>query len=297
MDSWLYSPPNTDGTCRQPDKQMFITRNAPGTCFIKSSTGNTCNPERPYNAASVYGYTLPTNKYYGYCAPPCNSVADCPEVGADPTSGKRLQGIPVCTVYDDFRKFFDLVPNVGHCVITDPYSAKSQEYEECMRAAPSGGTDRSLCNAAAELLHNSPADNFLHIDNDESCQRYYTDFLQNNNYGREISYLLNSGTTPSYEWLSNPRNWCSSEPVYPMNSIVDATYAGGMSSRGACDVKEGTLPSKCNGVNCRSNKYRYDEFSCRGESDCCQWYLEGDPDLKYYTSYYPLPKTPAPTPP
>ena len=41
-----------------------------------------------------------------------------------------------------------------------------------------------LCNAAAEFLHNSPADNYLHINNDEACQRYYSDFLQNNDYGQ-----------------------------------------------------------------------------------------------------------------
>lgn len=300
MDSWLYSPPNSDGTCRHPDQQMFITRSAPGTCFTKSSiTGNACNPEKPYKAASVQGYTIPTNKYYGYCAPSCKSGADCPEVGVDPTSGKRLQGIPMCTAYDGFPWNISPSPwpNVGHCVITDPYTVKSQEYEECKRAAPKGGTDRDLCNAAAEFLHNSPADNYLHIDNDESCQRYYSDFLQNNDYGKEISYLLESTTTPSYEWLLNPKNWCSSEPVFPMNSITDATYAGGRGSRGECNVKQGTLRSKCEGIDCASNNYKYDEFSCRRESDCCQWYLRGDPFYKYFTSYYPLPKTPAPTPP
>ena len=41
-----------------------------------------------------------------------------------------------------------------------------------------------------------------------------------------------------------------------------------------CDVKQGTLPSKCDGIDCTSNNYKYDEFSCRKESDCCQWYLE-----------------------
>ena len=131
--TWNYAPPNSDGTCPNPDTHMLITSNAPGSCFVDGYPPYTCIQPDPLNEANTFGFNKQTNKDYAICAPSCSSPTDCPPVGADPRSGKNLQGQPNCTFMPNMTEY----TVKGHCVITPPIFTQTdpripnQHYDEC----------------------------------------------------------------------------------------------------------------------------------------------------------------------
>ena len=67
MDSWLYSPPNANGTCRKPDRQMLIANNAPGTCFVDTPyPPYTCKQPDPLDSGAPW-FCKQSNKDYAIC--------------------------------------------------------------------------------------------------------------------------------------------------------------------------------------------------------------------------------------
>jgi hypothetical protein len=295
---WSYLPPNADGTCPyNPDTHMLITSNAPGTCFVASAhPPYTCKQPDPLNQANQNGFIKQTNKDYAICAPACSSQTDCPDIGADPRSGKNLQGQPFCTSSTDSTEYTDK----GHCVITPPIYTQSlpgipdQHYDEC-EALGGNEMSKKLCDIMAHLLHRSPADNYLHIVDKKTCEKNYSNFLDNNPAGKRIASLLRDEDTVASRWLLEPSNWCSVDPAFPQGSVIDGsvTLAG---EYGSCDVKQGTSPSSCQDVDCKSDSLLYNELGCRKNKDCCQWYLFYDNIMDYGTGYFPINK-PSPSPP
>jgi hypothetical protein len=309
--SWPYSPPNVDGTCPNPDTHMLIRNTAPGTCFLNSlwhrSPPYGCIQPDPLDSSADHGFVKQTNKDYAICAPACSSQADCPPIGADPRSGKALQGLPNCTVMRppasrDFTA-------QGHCVISPPIFTQytfdpvlpNQHFDECNEI---GGdeTTKNECDIWADVLHRTPADNFLHINNPVTCQKNYDNFLNTNTFGQKTKSAL-AGLPDKYaKWLLNSTNWCTVNPVFPQGSVTaEAVSCLTYGAMGQCDVKQGTLPSSCKDVDCTSESLRYNELDCRNtHKDCCKWNLHLDPmdNSNFGTAYFPINKpTPPPPPP
>ena len=295
---WPYSAPNMDGTCNSPNTQMLITNTAPGTCVVQHTLGPpyTCVQPDPFSNANTHGFRKQSNKDYAICAPSCSPTLPCPSVGADPVSGKNIQGLPVCTAYENHpAPRPNQSPNIGHCIITSPLHTleagskhEQQHFSECDKI---GGSDlaKSHCDIMTHLLHISPADNMLHINDKSACEQHYTNFLNNTEEGQFIrSWLVNDNTIYS-RWLLEPSNWCTVDPVFPNGTYIDGTQ--GSANEGQCDIKQGTLPSTCSNVDCKDT-YEFDEFGCRRANDCCQWYLHSE-SPRWNTGYYPINK---PTP-
>lgn len=300
--TWNYAPPNSDGTCPNPDTHMLITSNAPGSCFVDGYPPYTCIQPDPLNEANTFGFNKQTNKDYAICAPSCSSPTDCPPVGADPRSGKNLQGQPNCTFMPNMTEY----TVKGHCVITPPIFTQTdpripnQHYDECELI---GGDEsyKTLCDTRAHWLHRSPADNFLHINDPATCEQQYTNFLNTNPWGQTVKSFLQDDNTRYSRWLLNPSNWCSVDPVFPKGTVVDGAVSSVTAGAlGKCDVKQGTLPSSCKDVDCNSRSLEFNELECRNTNkDCCQWYLHQDPKqiINFGTGYFPINKPTPPSPP
>ena len=297
--TWNYAAPNLDGTCPNPDTQMLIRNTAPGTCILNYHPPiftRKCMQPDPYTHGRNIGFQKQSNKDYSICAPSCSPSSPCPDVGTDPTSNKKLQGIPVCTAYPTNPGGTHGPPNIGHCVIVSPFEASSipgqdrKHYNEC-KSITGDDAQKILCDSRANLLHISPADNYLHIDR-EACETNYTNFLNTNDYGKTIKQLLLHDNTPWSRDLLDPEKWCSNEPVYPSGTIREGAQASNNNS--FCDIKKGPLPATCYDIDCLGLHYT-DEFGCRREN-CCQWYI-ADENPSVNTGYFPINKPPPPPPP
>lgn len=294
---WPYSAPNMDGTCNSPNTQMLITNTAPGTCVVDTlGPPYTCKQPDPYNNVERTGFHRQSNKDYAICAPSCSPTLPCPAVGADPVSGKNIQGLPVCTAYENHpNPGPNQSHNIGHCVITSPLhtsdagSKKPQKHFEACDKIGGDNMGKVQCDVMAHSLHLTPADNMLHINDKSACEQNYTNFLNNTDEGHMIKNWLESDQTTYSKWLLNPSNWCTVDPVYPHGTYIDGTP--GSANLGQCDIKQGTLPSTCSNVDCKAT-YEFDEFSCRKANDCCQWYLHTGPNMAsvFSTGYYPINK-------